>query len=171
MSGISFSAMLGISRGSKSFIGPVTIIYINSIVNILSALDQIHSPNPYFPNIHDIRKWHGILNELLFDGILPKFYDINIKKFSNQFAAVVPCVKTKSPNERVCKLEINPEFTDFKSFIIILCHECIHQWQWHYCGKVDHGKSFFQWKERLKNHGIPLAEKYHKKLLDIPVIK
>ena len=162
--------MLGISRGSKSFIGPVTIIYINSYVDILPVLNKIHNPGPYYPNIHDIRKWSAILNELIFDSVVPKFYDINIKHFPNQMAACVPCVKTKDPTKRVCKLEINPEFSDFKSFIIILCHELVHAWEWQTYGKCTHGKTFFQWKERLKTHGIPLQEKYHKKMLDIPTI-
>jgi hypothetical protein len=140
-------------------------------VDILPVLNKIHNPGPYYPNIQDIRKWHGILNELIFDSVVPKFYDIIIKKFPNQMAAVVPCVKTKDPTKRVCKLEINPEFADFKSFIIILSHEMVHQWEWEFNKKCTHGKEFFKWKERLKNHGIPLQQSYHKKLIDIPVIK
>jgi len=44
----------------------------------------------------------------------------------------------------------------------------IHAWQWIINNECSHGKSFFQWKEKLKEHGIPLQKKYHKKFLDIP---
>jgi hypothetical protein len=134
---------------------------------VLPILDKIHEPGEFRPTIKEIRKWCGILNESVFDGVIPTFYNIEIKEYRGQFAACVPRVKNKN-QERCIELQINPKFDNFKHFIIILVHEMIHAWEWILKGKCSHGKDFFSWKQKLKEHGIPLQEKYHKKFLDIP---
>jgi hypothetical protein len=137
---------------------------------VLPILSKIHEPGTYYPTIKDIRKWHAILNELIFDGKIPKFYDIEIKRFQGQYAACVPHIKMKPPYDRCVKLQIDPKFRNFKLFLAILVHEMIHCHEWINYGKMTHGKkSFFMWKEKLAEHNIPLRERYHKKFLDIPM--
>jgi len=136
---------------------------------VLPILQKIHEPGEFCPTIKDVRKWHGVLNEAVFDGVVPKFYDIVIvDKLPRQFAATMALKDKKVPDKRFARLEINPRFPSFKKFIIILIHEMIHCWQWICENRMDHGKTFFQWKEKLKDQGIPLSEKYHRKFLDIP---
>jgi len=135
---------------------------------MLPILSKIQDEEEFCPSIKEIRKWFGILNEVIFDGVVPKFWDIEIKKVPGQFAAAQPYKNDLKPEKVLVKLEINPSFPNFKKFIIILVHEMIHAWQWKNEGKITHGKSFFKWKDKLKEQGIPLSAKYHKKFLDIP---
>ena len=137
---------------------------------MLPILEKIHEKGNYSPTRKDVRRWHGILNQIIFGGIVPKFRNIEIKKVPGQFAAVLP-KKKKKTKERYADLEIDTEFEDFKSFIMILAHEMIHAWQWINFEKMPHGKTFFQWKEKLAEQEIPLNIKYAKKNMFADAIK
>ena len=135
---------------------------------MLPIFDKINESGEYCPNYKDIRQWHSILNAAVFDGVVPKFSNIEIKGHRGQFAATVQDYRKRNPEERCCHLQINPSFPTFKIFLVILAHEMIHAWEWVVNGKMTHGKTFFQWREKLAEQGIPLTKEYHRKFLDIP---
>jgi hypothetical protein len=138
---------------------------------LLPILQKIHEPGEYNPTLKDIRTWAGILNESCFNGVIPKFRHIKIQKISGQLAACDPMGWKNDDDIREANLQIDSSFPDFKSFIVILAHEMIHAWQWVIKGKMTHGKTFFQWKEKLLEQGIPLHKEYHrKKILDTEVV-
>lgn len=135
---------------------------------MLPILEKINEPGEYIATFKDIRQWHSILNAAVFGGVVPKFGDIEIKFRRGQFASAVEDNKKRNPDDRCCPLRISPCFPSFKVFIIILAHEMIHAWEWVVIGRMSHGKTFFQWKEKLAEQGIPLNKRYHRKFLDIP---
>ena len=54
-------------------------------------------------------------------------------------------------------LSMNERFNDKNEFLFTLAHEMVHQWQWMYLYKSDHGGSFWKWKNRLLKFEIPLG--------------
>lgn len=130
---------------------------------MLHIFEKLQETETYYTTIKDVRKWHGILNAIVFNGIIPKFYDIVIVKKRGQFAASIGVLTKKRNGARCIRLEINPFFKNFKTFILILAHEMIHSWEWVIHEKMTHSKQFFQWKCKLEEHGIPLNRCYHRK--------
>ena len=133
---------------------------------MLPILEKIYEECEYYPTIKEVRQWFGVLNEIIFESRIPKFYNIEIKSFRGQFAACLPCTKTKEPFVRCSELQIDYKFHNFRGFITILAHEMIHAWEWKTRGYVSHGKNFFQWKQKLLEHGIPLKKCYHRHSID-----
>ncbi len=104
-------------------------------------------------------RWWNLLNNALFDGKLLPPQKITVKAFRNDHGNCHPMSKKGH-----VRLEINSEFFDRKQFLAILAHEMIHQWQWTYediKGKMDHGKTFWQWEPVLKRTlNLPLSVTY-----------
>jgi len=149
-------------------INSIVLISIQENTILLPILEKIHEPGEYSPTTKDVRMWHGILNESIFNGVIPKFRRIKIKKISGQFAAASG---GDTDDNQWADLEIDTTFPDFKSFLVILAHEMIHAWQWVKKGNMTHGKTFFQWRDRLAEQGIPLHKEYYrKKILDTNLI-
>ena len=101
-------------------------------------------------------RWWNLLNNALFDGKLLPPRKIVVKDFRDEYGWCLP-MATKGH----VQLGINSEFDDRKTFITILAHEMIHQWQWTVIGEMTHGKTFWQWKDPLKKIlNLPLYESY-----------
>jgi hypothetical protein len=104
-------------------------------------------------------RWWNLLNVALFDSKLIPPRKIIVKAFRNNYGWCYP-LATKGH----VYLGINSEFFDRKTFIAVLAHEMIHQWQWtdesaH--GQTSHGKTFYQWEHTLQSTlGLSLAESY-----------
>lgn len=109
-------------------------------------------------------RWWNLLNNALFDGKLITPRKIIVRGFRDSYGLCYP-MKTRGD----VKIGINSEFYDRKTFLMILAHEMVHQWQWTFDESITlenfddqcHGKTFWQWKNILKRvFNIPLAEKY-----------
>lgn len=49
-------------------------------------------------------------------------------------------------------------YSDPKKFIDVMAHEMVHQYEWEKLGVMTHGKkTFFVWKDKLAEKGIPLS--------------
>jgi SprT-like family protein len=129
---------------------------------VLPILDQLYEEGDYRPTIKDVRKWAGVLNEVVFDGQVPKFRYVHIKTKRGQYGACQPMIEPNT-SERSCQLEMDEKFYSFRFFLSILAHEMIHCYQWIVTGeKPHHGKSFKAWKDKLESNKIPLRIFYHK---------
>lgn len=53
---------------------------------------------------------------------------------------------------RIQQVHPNP-----KRFIDVMAHEMVHQYEWERQGVMTHGKTFFAWREKLAEKGIPLT--------------
>jgi len=101
-------------------------------------------------------RWWNLLNDALFDGKLQPPHDIIVKAFRNDYGFCRPMSKKGK-----VVIGINSEFDDRKTFITILAHEMIHQWQWTEVGEMTHGQTFWQWQPTIKRVlGLPLYESY-----------
>jgi hypothetical protein len=100
--------------------------------------------------------WFNVLNQNLFDSSLPRFDIYSITTEESDYHAA--CIITESGQSI---LEIFHIFPDKKTFLEILAHEMIHLYDYLNNDKnMKHGKSFFIWKEKIKNLGLRLNIKY-----------
>ena len=131
---------------------------------MLPILTKINEECEYQPTIKEVRQWCGLLNEIVFEGKIPKFRDISIKHIPGQFAAVQPLMVIQT-DKRACLLELGARFKNFKFFITILAHEMIHCHQWMTIEMTPnhYRKTFFLWKQKLLDHGIELHVHYPRK--------
>lgn len=54
-------------------------------------------------------------------------------------------------------IRLQKRYQNPKKFIDVLAHEMVHQYEWERQGVMTHGKTFFAWKEKLAEKGIPLT--------------
>lgn len=54
-------------------------------------------------------------------------------------------------------IRLQKRWPNFKKFITVLAHEMVHQYEWEKQGVMTHGKTFFAWEQRLRDHGIRLT--------------
>ena len=70
---------------------------------------------------------------------------------------------TRHDTGSYCEIHLSDKWYCKQWFITILAHEMIHQYQYDIIGPetgkynlMSHGPTFFQFRENLANHGIPL---------------
>lgn len=103
-----------------------------------------------------VMRWWNLLNDALFGGKLLPPRKIIVRAFRCENGWCMPLSKKGHVH-----LGINSEFEDRKTFIMILVHEMIHQWQWTEVGEMSHGKTFWQWQGLIKRTlNLPLQEAY-----------
>jgi hypothetical protein len=114
---------------------------------------------PYRPYKTDVKRWTAVLNHLLFQGELPPYRTITLRKM--KYFAMVECHESK--RSRYCSIELRDEFSSFGAFFSILAHELVHVADWVQRGTTqcaDHGKFFYSHREMLKTLGIRLQRTY-----------
>ena len=52
---------------------------------------------------------------------------------------------------------MNERFNNKNEFLFTLAHEMVHQWQWMYLTRSDHGETFWKCKSRLAKFEIQLG--------------
>ncbi len=122
-------------------------------------LSKIREVGPYRPTIRDVRLWFAVLNEIIFNGKVPKFKYVNIVDKRGQLGACHSFVK--GDDIRWCELDIHHEFKSFSLFLAVLGHEMIHCYQ--YCvlrRDMSHGQYFWTWAKKFRKHKLPLQIRY-----------
>ena len=114
---------------------------------------------PYRPYKTDVKRWTEVLNHLLYQGQLPPYRQITIRRMKSY--AEIEWYEGK--RGRYCNIAIRDKFSSFGVFFSVLAHEIVHLADWVERGttqSADHGKFFFSHKERLKDIGVKLASTY-----------
>ena len=108
-----------------------------------------------------------LLNETIFDNLLaePNFNITRRKR--NLWAECVGDTDVKNENGSMCEIRLPDKWYCPQWMAVILAHELCHQHQFEITGpklnKIDlmsHGPTFFQFRDRLKEFGIPLKRQY-----------
>jgi hypothetical protein len=117
---------------------------------------------PFYPTIADCIRWTELLNYIMFNGAIPKWRKVSVKKLRNIWGR---CIPYYSPvrYKKSCSLEMHSKFDSFATFYSILAHELIHAAEFHQYDTCDHGDFFYNHKEMLKFWGIKLNESYKSK--------
>jgi len=105
----------------------------------------------YYPTKHMITRWFNIINNEIFDNGLDPFDDIIICRLRGAWAY------TRVYHDITnCDLKIKFKFPDFSTFLITLSHEMVYRFQWSEYGVLNHGKTFYAWRDDFAAHGLPL---------------
>ena len=117
------------------------------------------------PTKVQIKEVYALLNEHVFEGKLTQ-PSINLR--SMEFLGL--CTGYDDPDHHV-KIRRANGCLCIQWFIIILAHEMAHQYQWVIHGPrrvsekrkplLSHGGSFFEFKSKMAEFGIPLKSEYH----------
>ena len=106
--------------------------------------------------------WWRYLNDAVFDGKLTPPERFEIKAYRTMAGWCRPW-RANRLKERSVVIGINSWIWDRKSFLTVLAHEMVHQWEWEilkdWNNKTMHGKQFFDWRGKLKYRaGLSLTE-------------
>jgi hypothetical protein len=113
----------------------------------------------YKTTYKDVRVWFNYLNDVVFDGKLTPFNDIQIKKIRDkQFVwgqVVIKDQKRKGTRQFI--LEMLPYYNTKKEFVDTLAHECVHLYQMANLGDTgNHNAVFYSYRPKLKQIGLCL---------------
>ena len=109
----------------------------------------------FIPTKSVITRWFNIFNEEIFDDKINPFHEIEIKRKQGCHAEHIPLEDDRG--KIYATLSMNERFNDKNEFLFTLAHEMVHQWQWMYLTRTDHGETFWKWKSRLAKFEIPLG--------------
>lgn len=107
--------------------------------------------------------WWRQLNLAVFQGMLRQPVEIQCKIFKDgTWGWCKP--RRYMPNSNVfdkdVRIGIRRDLDDWYTFLTVLAHEMVHQYEWVHHGRMTHGKkSFYMWETKLKEcTGLPLHE-------------
>jgi len=113
----------------------------------------------FCPSPLQISRAYNILNECLFEGKLKKPHII-IRPMRDAWALCEGDIYTgedRWENSPVChRIIINDQFPNRKFFLEVLAHEMIHQYQCEIQNRMDHGQTFWAWKNKLAKYNLKL---------------
>lgn len=111
------------------------------------------------PTPLQVARAYNILNHSIFAGKLKK-PDIIIRNLNDAWGLCEGDIYTGKDrwiHDPIChRIIINNEFPTFKFFIEVLAHEMVHQYQCDFQNKMDHGKTFWAWENKLKKYNLKL---------------
>lgn len=118
----------------------------------------------FFPTPIQAVRAHTIINACIFDGKLtrPK---IIIQYLDNAWGICHGDLDDGKypPFDPCCNhIVLNTSFYNWKHFIEVLAHEMVHQYQIEYHNKLDHGKTFWAWKDKFQRYNLHLQISYGK---------
>jgi hypothetical protein len=100
------------------------------------------------------RYWWNVLNTAVFDGKLNIPRKFIFRRFHQETLGY--CVPLKRNGD--VHLAIRSDLPSFSTFLTVLVHEMVHQWQWVNHKHIAHGPSFYKWKPIIEERvGLPLS--------------
>lgn len=100
--------------------------------------------------------WWRVLNKAVFDGILHPPTKIICRNFRN--GDLGHCTATNGKKDDV-HIAIRRQQYDRETFLTVLVHEMVHQYEWVTHKSMSHGKTFNAWVNTIDNAiGLPLGE-------------
>lgn len=107
--------------------------------------------------------WWRQLNLAIFQGMLRAPVKVHCRKFHNGDWGWCSPKRYKAGSNIYDKdviIGIRKNLDDWYTFLTVLAHEMVHQYQWVYYGRMSHGKKqFYAWAKVLQETvGLPLHE-------------
>ena len=139
-----------------------------------SIEDIMHLPLPnitcqkrllYRPHIQDILHVYSLINESVFRNEL-SIPEIMVKPYRQKYWGMCIGEAEIQKNGTYCRFDIMDKYYCPQWLVTIIAHEMVHQYQWDIEGPkrqrkgkhslMSHGPSFFKFRDRLSNFGVPL---------------
>ena len=109
----------------------------------------------YLPTEEECAKWARIINREVFDGKLPEFKEIHVRRRRGIWGECIGDEDEKG--NRIASLSMNNKFKSRKFFLEVLVHEMVHLAEYIYTGKMGHGKYFNSWRDKLSEFNTKLV--------------
>lgn len=113
---------------------------------------------PFSPTSLQLSRAYSIINHCIFDDKL-KRPKLQIKYLPDAYGICYGYLDDGKPpqSEPTCiRIVMHTKFKSRRHFIEILAHEMVHQYQCEHLNKLDHGKTFWAWKDKFTAHNIKL---------------
>lgn len=119
---------------------------------IKKHIDKHHQGASFIVTPTTVMKWWHVLNNAVFEGKLTPPTKIICRNFRDEaYGWCQPYYwSTETEDRTMVEIGIRREQVDRKTFLTVLAHEMVHQWQWANKQRLGHGKSFDKWKPILK---------------------
>lgn len=122
--------------------------HLTSIAKFMRSFDPEAQPTDFIPTTQDIRTVFKRLNEVVWKDSLPE-PEFQVKR---QRGAWAMC----EGDDKKTIITTTDRFPNQHLFVVVVAHEMVHHCQWVRLGKMDHGKSFYEWRPALARYLIPL---------------
>lgn len=120
----------------------------------------------YRTNVREVKALYRLINATIFNDrlVMPKIYvkPRLVEMWGQCYGVDIPFSNTKSR----CVILLADRWYCRQWLIMTVAHEMVHQYQWDihskrrvrdgYPSLMSHGPSFYEWRDKLKKHGIPL---------------
>lgn len=101
--------------------------------------------------------WWRLLNFAVFGGKLREPKRIDLKNFHKGVLGY--CKPYGRKEKRDVSIGMRREYDDRITFITVLAHEMVHQYEWVEHKRMTHGQNFYAWEHKVKHAvGLPLNE-------------
>lgn len=128
------------------------------MISKLKKLFSTKTNRKYETTLKDCLKWERIINNELFDGILPPITSYDIRWRRDVWAHYHGNTGTQT-----YQILLNKKYISKKRFVEILAHELVHHHQLVVHGTSGHGKTFTEWTEKFREKGLNLVKSYDSK--------
>lgn len=124
----------------------------------VSRAGEGEGKEPFRPTPRQLSRAYNIINHCLFDDKLdrPK---LQIRYLPDAYGicyGVLDDGKPPSITPMCSRITMHNKFKSKRHFIEILAHEMVHQYQCEHLNKLDHGRTFWAWKDKFADYNIKL---------------
>ena len=113
---------------------------------------------PFKPTILQISRAYTMINECIFVGKLKRPL-LRIRYIPEAYGMcyAILCDGKEPKIKPYCqRIVLTPRFESKKHFIEVLSHEMVHQYQAEFQNRMDHGPTFWAWRDKFARFGIRL---------------
>jgi hypothetical protein len=116
----------------------------------------------FYPTPLQAVRAHTIINECIFQNKLTR-PRIAIQKLDDAWGVCYGDLddgKFPPYHPKCTAISLNYSFYNWRHFIEVLAHEMVHQYQIEHLNKLDHGKTFWAWKDKFERYNMRLRIAY-----------
>lgn len=124
----------------------------------------------YRPALDEVQYLYSVINRDVFDNVLP-VAEITVKgRWHGYWGMCYGEVHEDDWAKPYCTIRVTDKWWSKQWLIIILAHEMCHHYQWVNLAEdrlankktllMSHGPSFFAFRDKLKEHGVPLKKQH-----------
>ena len=113
---------------------------------------------PFKPSILQMTRAYTMINQCVFGGVLNR-PALKIRYLPEAYGMcyAILCDGKEPRIEPYCqRIVLTPRFKSKKHFIEVLSHEMVHQYQAEFQNRMDHGPTFWAWRDNFARYGIRL---------------
>jgi hypothetical protein len=113
---------------------------------------------PFKPTQLQIIRAYGMINQCIFGNALIR--PVLKTRYMNDAYGMCYAILCDGKEPKIkpyCqRIVLTPRFESKKHFIEVLAHEMVHQYQAEMQNRMDHGRTFWAWREKFARFGIRL---------------